>query len=291
MDDLPQLPPPTDPRVTAALAACRAGALSPALALLQLCMACESPQAVDAAIAGAQDEASPPLAGLAALARARPEAWTTVRRLLDTVDHGAERVETFAAAFDRAVALSPEASVALYSFGDAGLLEQATSELVRWLEDRGLLRPERSVLDLGCGIGRVAGRIGPRVRRVVGADVSERMLGEARGRWRDLPLVRTAGRDLAAFADGAFDLVLAVDSFPYLVAAGGALAGRHVAEAARVLRPGGDLVIFNLSYRGDLPADRADVRRYADAAGLTVATDGARELTIWDAPVFRLRRS
>ena len=38
-----------------------------------------------------------------------------------------------------------------------------------------------------------------------------------------------------------------MDSFPYLMQAG--VAERHVAEAARMLRPGGALAILNLSYR------------------------------------------
>ena len=98
----------------------------------------------------------------------------------------------------------------------------------------------------------------------------------------------TAGRNLARFPDRRFDLVSAVDSFPYLVEAG--VAETHLHEAARVLGPGGDLVIFNFSYRGDPAGDRADVRRLAAAAGFDVLALGARPFTIWDALAFHLRR-
>lgn len=234
-----------------------------------------------------RSEPSAALEDLAIIARDRPQAWETVRRLSAAVDHGAVGVKAFAAAFDRAATLSPEGSVALYSLGDPALLSAATSELLGWLADRGLLGAGRSMLDLGCGIGRLAGPAAGSVASVVGADVSGRMLAEARRRWHDrrnLLFVRTSGRDLAAFADRSFDLLVAVDSFPYMVAAG--LAARHVEEAGRVLRPGGDLVIFNFSYRGDIAADRTDL---LGRPGFRTIVDGARGLAIWDAPAFHLR--
>ena len=67
---------------------------------------------------------------------------------------------------------------------------------------------------------------------------------------------QASGRDLAGFADGSFDLVLAVDSLPYVFRAGGeALLAAMLAEIARALRPGGELLALNLTYRGD-PARR-----------------------------------
>ena len=84
--------------------------------------------------------------------------------------------------FDRAVALSPEASVAAYSLGDAGVLDRATAELLAWLNEERLLGLEKDVLDLGCGIGRVALAIAPRARSVLGLDVSPGMIDEAQRR-------------------------------------------------------------------------------------------------------------
>ena len=79
-------------------------------------------------------------------------------------------------------------------------------------------------------------------RVAVGIDVSAGMLTEARRRctgFSNLLLVRSSGRDLKMFADGSFDLVLAVDSFPYLNLSG--IAEPIFAELARLLAPGGDL--------------------------------------------------
>ena len=89
---------------------------------------------------------------------------------------------------------------------------------------------------------------------------------------------------------GAFDLVLAVDSFPYMVQAGPDVVGRHVAGAARVLRPGGALVVLNFSYRGDRAADRADATAFAAAHGFTLEQDGATPFDVWDGTAFVLRR-
>ena len=83
---------------------------------------------------------------------------------------------------------------------------------------------------------------------------------------------------------------LAIDAMPYVCRAGPALVAAHFAEAARVLRAGGDLVILNFSYRGDLERDRQDVRAAAGAAGLCVLRDGTSDLRLWDGATFHLRK-
>ncbi len=98
----------------------------------------------------------------------------------------------------------------------------------------GLLPPPgRATLDLGCGEGRLGAELALAGHRVVGVDSSPRMVELARGRHE--ALVADAA-DLP-FADGAFDLVVAFMSLMDLDDLDGA-----VAEAARVLEPGGRLV-------------------------------------------------
>jgi hypothetical protein len=55
-----------------------------------------------------------------------------------------------------------------------------------------------------------------------------------------------------------------------------------------VLRAGGDLVIFNFSYRGDVAADRDDLVRLAAARGLSLLREAERPCASWDAPAFHL---
>lgn len=252
---------------------------------------------------------------VAALARHRPGSddarWTAMARLVEgrgaaldrlaaevaatgaqhdaSGDGGLARIAAF---FDRAVAHSPEASVALYSLGDPAILAQATTEIVGWLRSNQLLRVDSDVLDLGCGIGRIAAAVAPLCRSVLGLDVSAGMVAEARRRTAlaNVRFDQTTGRDLDALPGGAFDLVLAVDSFPYMVQAGPDVVGRHVAGAARVLRPGGALVALNFSYRGDGAADRADAASLAAAHGFTLEQDGTAPFGVWDGTAFVLRR-
>ena len=195
--------------------------------------------------------------------------------------------------FDRAAALSPEAAVALYSLGSAETLARATEEIADRLREWGLLGRSVVALDIGCGIGRIERALSPSTQRITGIDVSPEMVAEAKRRSADLPNVEFAlcgGAELADFAGRQFHLVLAVDSFPYLVAADPMIARRHVADAAELLVQNGALVILNYSYRGDLEADRAEVRRLAAAHGFTVERDGTLDFTLWDGVTFLLRR-
>jgi SAM-dependent methyltransferase len=283
-----------------ALRLCLAGRIPPSVALARLVLAGLSPEAIAARLA-ALPAGDARADALVRLHRARRGGMDALRAMLaeSGLDHGASAetpeatVARVAAAFDRAVVVAPEASVAAYSLNDPVALAAATDEIVSWLAREALVGPDRDVLDLGCGIGRVAAAIAPRCRSVLGLDVSPAMVAEARRRHGDVPNLRfgaAAGTDLAALGDASFDLVLAVDSFPYIVQAGAAVADRHIADAARVLRRGGALAILNLSYRGGIEPDRADAARWAAEGGWRVAVDGASPFALWDGAAFVLRR-
>lgn len=292
------------------------------VALMRLCMDAGSAAEVRTAIAEAVDrsaldqaghlsprgrgiEAEPPapasdrLATLAGLLEDHPSAWATVRAVMAEAEHDREAasadeaVAHWAGVFDRLAAAQPEAGVALYALGSPDLLADATREIVEALRGWGLVGGGSTVLEIGCGIGRFVRALAPEVSRVTGLDLSPGMIAAARERCAGLPNVRLAvssGRDLAGVEDDAFDLVLAADVFPYLVAAGDGLAARHVAEAARVLRPGGTLAILNYSYRGDPDRDRREIAAAAREAGLGSAGEPRPGFRCWDGTVFLLRR-
>jgi ubiquinone/menaquinone biosynthesis C-methylase UbiE len=183
--------------------------------------------------------------------------------------------------------------VALYSLGSAAILDRATAEIVGRLAEWELTGPGRAVLDVGCGIGRIEKALAPYVGTITGIDLSPGMIAEAKRRCQDLPNVAfrvCAGRDLGAFEDQSVDLVLLVDSFPYLVAADPAIAERHVKDAARLLRSGGTLLILNFSYRGDIESDRRDVARLAAQNGFVTQRLGTRDFTLWDGTTFQLAK-
>lgn len=272
----------------AALAAYRQGEISAEIALMRVVLAIgDAASVMDWLEAAGEVE-------LLRIARAQRERLGGAASLV-AAGLAAERsgIDAIRAQFDAAVALAPEAAVALYSLGSAEILARATAEIVTRLRDWRLLGADIDVLDIGCGIGRIERALAPEVRSMTAIDLSPVMIAEARARCRGLGNVdfaRVDGSDLAAFAGRRFGLVLAVDAFPYLVAAGPEIAARHVADAAWLLPPGGALAILNYSYRGDLEADRADIARLAAAHGFAIERNGTRDFSLWDGNTFLLRR-
>ncbi|WP_437309321.1 GNAT family N-acetyltransferase [Sorangium sp. So ce388] len=293
----------------AAVEAVMSGEVSPEVGLVRLLGAAGDLAAAERAIEAARAAAGQggggaeggPAARLEALRRCLSErraACATVAEILGAHRDagggaGADAPARTAQLFDELCARSEEASVAAYSLGDPALLERATREVVELLERWGLLGEDRAILQIGCGIGRFEAALAPRVREAWGLDVAPRMVEAARRRCAGLPnvvLAVSSGVDLGDVPPARFDLVYAVDSFPYLVAAGEAVVDRHVAEARRVLRPGGELVVLNYSYRGDLARDAADVARLAARHGFDVLASGERPFSLWDGRAYRLRR-
>ena len=282
-----------------AIRACIAGEISPQVAVSRMVLAGQGGTAIRAALDAAAPH--PAVDAMRALLDGRTESLDALAAEVraPTANHDASGhtpeavVAQIAAFFDRAVRYSPEASVAIYSLGDGALLEAATAELVAWLEAQRLVGPETDVLDLGCGIGRLAAELGPRCRSVLGLDVSPGMVAEATRRLSGLPNVQvrqTAGQGLDMLDPASFDLVLAADCFPYLVQTGEAVARRHVLDAARALRPGGALAVLNWSYGGGPVRDAAQARSWAADAGLRVRLLNERPLPIWDATATVLVR-
>lgn len=194
--------------------------------------------------------------------------------------------------FDQAVELNEEASVAAYCLGDPSILDACTREVVDLFESWRILGPDRTALEIGCGIGRVLAPLAPRLKEIHGIDISSGMIAAARRRCVDLPnvhLVRSSGRDLDGFADRSLDLVFACDSFPYIYQGGTDLVMFHFAEVERVLRPGGDFVLLNYSYRASREADLREVERLAGTFGFDIVVAGGQPFRLWDAESYHLR--
>jgi ArsR family transcriptional regulator len=110
-----------------------------------------------------------------------------------------------------------------------------------------------TVADLGCGTGQLAADLARYVKSVIAVDNSPAMLKAAQKRVEGLDNVELRRGDLEALPidDGCCDAVLMVLVLTYLADPKPALS-----ESARILKPGGKLVLVDL-----LPHDRDDFRR------------------------------
>ncbi|MFD4258376.1 methyltransferase domain-containing protein [Streptomyces sp. NPDC058534] len=99
------------------------------------------------------------------------------------------------------------------------------------------LVPDSTVVDVGCGAGRAVAELAERGVRAVGVDPSPWMLAAARERWPEAEF-REAGAEALPFADASVRGYRADKVFHVLQEP-----GRAVAEARRVLCPGGRIVL------------------------------------------------
>ena len=127
-------------------------------------------------------------------------------------------------------------------------------------------RPFRSLLDLGTGTGRILELFGPSIERGLGIDLSLDMLLIARSRLERAGLRHCSVRqgdiyDLATPREG-FDVVIVHQVLHFLDDA-----PRAISEAARVLRPGGRLLVVDFAphdlefLRDDCLSSRQQTRR------------------------------
>lgn len=126
-------------------------------------------------------------------------------------------------------------------FMASGRVEAAT--MIARLGQLGLCQVKENALDFGCGVGRVTAALSGYFETVTGVDISEPMLARARSLTADHPgslFVRNDRPDLAIFADESFDLVYCGLVLQHMQPA---LAAGYLREFARVVRPGGAVVI------------------------------------------------
>jgi len=111
----------------------------------------------------------------------------------------------------------------------------------RILESVGFsVSPDDTVLDIGCGVGRMTRAVAVRAKHVIGLDVSSEMLSRARehnAQLENVEWVQGDGETLAPLADGSVDGCFSHVVFQHLPTAEMTLG--YVREIGRVLRPGG----------------------------------------------------
>ena len=112
------------------------------------------------------------------------------------------------------------------------------------LDRLGMCARRDDALDFGCGVGRLTAALAAHFGSVTGVDISPSMLGHARQLHAADPRCRFVHNDrldLQVFPSESFDLVyssLVLQHMPTALASG------YLAEFARVVRPGGAIVIL-----------------------------------------------
>jgi SAM-dependent methyltransferase len=162
-------------------------------------------------------------------------------------------------------------------------------EFLGHFRELGGLRTQDRVLEIGCGIGRMARVLVPELRppgSYDGFDVVDSGIAWCQDHYRDTPApFRFVHADLRnstynpggtldpgsyrfPYEDRAFDLVIATSLFTHLLPAA---AAHYLAEAARVLAPGGRLFCTWLLFSAQRPAPAA----FAELDGTSRVADRA----------------
>lgn len=169
-----------------------------------------------------------------------------------TVPADVERLEAVKTARAQAAAAYFEANAARWDQIRSLHVDEAEVEraLVRALDGAGI----GDLLDIGTGTGRILEVLGPRAQTGTGLDLSREMLAVARSKLDRAGLhncsVRQGDMYRLPWPPRSFDTVVFHQVLHYAEDPAGA-----VAEAARVLRPGGRLVVVDFA-----PHDRAELR-------------------------------
>jgi ubiquinone/menaquinone biosynthesis C-methylase UbiE len=130
-----------------------------------------------------------------------------------------------------------------YTRADTAFFAQGareTDELLALCEVR--IRPEDTVLEIGCGLGRMTHRLAHLANRVIAVDISQEMLERAARNLADqhaIEYVRVPGDGTLPFPDASVDVVFSYITLQHVPSVAAQL--RYLRESLRVLRPGGSL--------------------------------------------------
>lgn len=165
--------------------------------------------------------------------------WKLLRAQIqdDVIDSDKKRMQQLVRARDKAQSWPDAVAGQMERYYSPGRTWEATARGLIGLLKLG------DVLDAGSGDGAIAQLLAPRSKSVTCFDRSERVMAAARQRLGREGNVRFAVGDLhdLGFADAQFDHVLLFNVLTYAHTP-----QRVIAEAARVLRPRGDLIVVTL---------------------------------------------
>jgi len=194
---------------------------------------------------------------------------------------------------DEVVRQSFRRQVGLFSGPNSPFALRAPDALA-WIEP---LRDDMIVLDVACGAAHASEPLAPRVRQVVGVDLTRELLVLAASRLCDNGItnvvLQEGNAEAMAFVDESFDIVFCRSSLHHF-----GDPARAVAEMVRVCRRGGRVVLADLVAPDEAVRDRFDdvhrlldpshVRTYLESELAEVLPGGIDALTYANTVTARL---
>lgn len=104
---------------------------------------------------------------------------------------------------------------------------------IQFLEKTELLKEDKTVLEIGCGAGRLTNYLTQRGFNVIGFDISRSLIKEGNMRY-PYAIKLLASGDNMPFSDSTFDVVLSFDVLEHISDVNG-----HLSEVRRILKTGG----------------------------------------------------
>ncbi|TAK19425.1 MAG: methyltransferase domain-containing protein [Acidobacteria bacterium] len=134
----------------------------------------------------------------------------------------------------------------------------------------GLLDDEWTIADLGCGTGAMSAILAPHVKQVIGVDASEEMLDAAKARLAAATNIELRKGSLEALPifPGSVDAATFMLVLHHLPSPADALA-----EAARILKPGGRLLIVDMA-----PHEKEEYRQQMGHVWLGFSEDQMKKM-------------
>jgi SAM-dependent methyltransferase len=142
------------------------------------------------------------------------------------------------------------AKLAVAGYGNEEDLALASTDTLQILRDTVGYGPNDLILEIGCGVGRVGKALSPHVLHWFGTDISGEMLKHAARRLQacdNVTLIELAEVGLREMPEHTLDVVYCTVVFMHLYEWD---RYRYVAEAFRVLRPGGRCYFDNMDLTG-----------------------------------------
>ncbi len=157
----------------------------------------------------------------------------------------------YRATWDQLAANEESALRHVAGYTDEARIRYEAERTVGLLRDTIGIRPDDTMLEIGCGVGRVGRALAPLVKQWIGCDVSANMLKFAAQRLADVSnveLFSVSGTDLHPLPDNHVDAVYCTVVFMHLEEWD---RYAYACEAYRVLKPGGRFYCDNANLDSD----------------------------------------